>query len=155
MNNGGTLFICGNSGSASDSQHFAAELIGRFSLNRRPLRAVALTSDTSVLSCIANDFSFQSIFSRQVAGLAKPNDVLLGISTSGNSENIVDALKVAQSMNVSTIALLGKDGGRAIDYADYSIVIPSTSVARIQETHIIIIHILCDLLELNLGLKNP
>jgi len=149
---GGTLFWCGNGGSAADSQHLAAELVGRFKNNRKALRSVALTTDTSVLTCIANDYSYDDIFSRQLEALGRDGDVLVAISTSGNSENVSRALISAKELGVKTIALLGKDGGKAKELADLSIVIPSNSTARIQEAHILIGHILCDLIERELGL---
>lgn len=150
--NDSTVFWCGNGGSAADSQHLAAELVGRFKKDRRPLRSVALTTDTSVLTCVANDYSYEDVFARQVEALSRPGDVLVGISTSGQSENILRAVKMAQSLGLNTLALLGKDGGLAKDLVDEVIVIPSTSTARIQEAHILIGHILCDLIEQELGL---
>lgn len=147
----GTLFWCGNGGSASDSQHLSAELVGRFKKNRRPLRSVALTTDTSALTCIANDFSYDDIFSRQVQALGRPGDVLIGISTSGKSENILRALKVAKEIGVKTVALLGKGGGPAKGLVDFALTIPSDTTARIQESHILIGHILCELMERELG----
>ena len=152
LDNGGTLFWCGNGGSAADSQHLAAELVGRFKKNRKALRSVALTTDTSVLTCVANDYSYEDIFSRQLEALARPDDVLVAISTSGNSENVVRALKKSKDLGVKTIAFLGKDGGQAKSIADLAIVIPSDSTARIQEAHILIGHILCNLIEKGLGL---
>jgi len=152
LDNGGTLFWCGNGGSAADSQHLAAELVGRFKKNRKALRSVALTTDTSVLTCVANDYSYEDIFSRQLEALARPDDVLVAISTSGNSENVLRALKKSKDLGVKTIAFLGKDGGQAKSIADLAIVIPSDSTARIQEAHILIGHILCDLIEKGLGL---
>ncbi len=150
--NGSTVFWCGNGGSAADSQHLAAELVGRFKKDRRPLRSVALTTDTSVLTCVANDYSYEDIFARQVEALSRPGDVLVGISTSGQSENILRAVKMARSLGLQTLGLLGKDGGVAKDLVDQAIVIPSESTARIQEAHILIGHILCDLIEQELGL---
>jgi len=149
---GGTLFWCGNGGSAADSQHLAAELVGRFKKDRKALRSIALTTDTSVLTCVANDYSYEDIFSRQLEALTRPGDVLVAISTSGNSENVLRALRTAQELGVKTIALLGKDGGQAKALADVAIVISSNSTARIQEAHILIGHILCDLIEQELGL---
>lgn len=148
----GTLFWCGNGGSAADSQHLAAELVGRFKKDRKALRSIALTTDTSVLTCVANDYSYEDIFSRQLEALAREGDVLMAISTSGNSENVLRALRVAKELGVKTVALLGKDGGQAKALADLAIVIPSDSTARIQEAHILIGHILCDLIEQELGL---
>jgi len=148
----GTLFWCGNGGSAADSQHLAAELVGRYKKDRKALRSIALTTDTSVLTCVANDYSYKDIFSRQLEALGEAGDVLVAISTSGNSENVLHVLRAAKEMQVKTIALLGKDGGQAKVDADLAIVIPSDSTARIQEAHILIGHILCDLIEQELGL---
>lgn len=148
---GGTLFWCGNGGSASDSQHLAAELVGRFKKNRRALRSTALTTDTSVLTCVANDFSYDDIFSRQVEALGRPGDVLIGISTSGKSENVLRAFRLAKEMGLTTVSLLGKGGGTAKNSVDYALVIPSDTTARIQEAHILIGHILCELIERELG----
>lgn len=152
LKNGSTLFLCGNGGSSSDSQHLAAELIGRFSINRVPLRAISLTTDSSVITCIANDFSYDDIFSRQLEGLANPGDILLAISTSGNSTNIIRALEMAKTKKLSTVAFLGGDGGVARDIVDYPLIVPSKVTARIQEMHILFGHILCELLENDLGL---
>lgn len=151
LTEGGTLFWCGNGGSASDSQHLAAELVGRFKKDRRALRSVALTTDTSVLTCVANDFSYDDIFSRQVEALGRPGDVLIGISTSGRSENVLRAFKLAREMGLRTIALLGKGGGPAKNIVDHALVIPSDTTARIQEVHILIGHILCEFIERELG----
>lgn len=151
--NDGTIFFCGNGGSASDSQHLAAELIGRFKNERKPLRAISLNSDTSVLTCISNDFGFDNIFSRQIEALGKKNDLLIAISTSGKSRNIEKALKQAKQNGLKTIAFLGKDGGIAKNLTDISLIIPSYSTARIQEMHIFIGHILCDLVEKELGFE--
>ena len=152
IKNSGTLFWCGNGGSAADSQHLAAELVGRFKENRRALRSIALTTDTSVLTCVANDFSYDDIFSRQLEALGREGDVLIAITTSGKSENILRVMKVAKEMGLITIALLGKGGGTAKKYADYAVIVPSDSTARIQETHILIGHILCEMIEKELGL---
>lgn len=152
LSSGGTLFWCGNGGSAADSQHLAAELIGRFKKNRRALRSVALTTDTSVLTCVANDYSYDDVFARQVEALGRSGDILVGISTSGNSENVLRAIRTAKEMGLTTIAFLGKDGGAARGLADQALVIPSDSTARIQEAHILIGHILCDLIEQELQL---
>ena len=148
----GTIFICGNGGSASDSQHLAGELLGRFVNNRRPLRSISLAADPSVLTCIANDFGYDEIFSRQIQGLAKSGDLLIATSTSGNSTNIVKALKMAKSIQISTIALLGNEGGEAAGIADVSIVVPSRETARIQEMHLLINHLFCEVLEKELFL---
>lgn len=152
LKSGGTLFWCGNGGSASDSQHLAAELVGRFKKNRRALRSIALNTDTSVLTCISNDFSYDDIFSRQVEALARPGDVLIGISTSGGSQNVLNAFRVAKKMDVTTVALLGKGGGVAKTAVDFPLVVPSDTTARIQEIHILIGHILCEIIERELNL---
>lgn len=149
---GGSIFWCGNGGSASDSQHLAAELVGRFKKNRRPLRSISLTTDTSVLTCVANDFSYNDIFSRQVEALGRKGDVLVGISTSGNSENVLRAFSAAREIGLLTVALLGKEGGAAREMVDYALTIPSDTTARIQESHILIGHILCEMIEQELGL---
>ena len=148
---GGTLFWCGNGGSSADSQHLAAELVGRFNIDREPIRSIALTTDTSVITCIANDYNYEDVFSRQLTGLAREEDVLVVISTSGNSKNVLQALRKAKTMGVRTIALLGNDGGESKDISDISIVIPSSSTARIQEAHILIGHIMCDQIERGLN----
>jgi len=144
---GNKLLVMGNGGSAADAQHFAAEMVGRFLMERRALPAIALTTDTSALTAIGNDYGFDKIFSRQVEALARPGDVVVGISTSGNSENISLALQSARKLGCRTIALLGRDGGKIRDLVDIPLVIPSTTTPRIQEGHITVIHIMCDLLE--------
>ena len=151
LSDGGTVYWGGNGGSAADSQHLSAELIGRFSTSRRPLRSVALTTDSSVLTCIANDFDFESVFSRQVEALLGPRDVLVALSTSGESKNIVGALQMAKESGASTVALLGKGGGAAAEVADHLLIVGSDSTARIQETHLLIGHILCEIIERELG----
>ena len=147
LKNKGTIYWCGNGGSSSDSQHLAAELIGRFDKNREPLRALSLTTDSAVLTCIANDFGFDDIFSRQIEGLGKQGDILVGISTSGESENIFRALKKAKEKGLTTIGFLGKGGGRIQSLCDNHITINSNITARIQEMHILIGHILCESIE--------
>jgi D-sedoheptulose 7-phosphate isomerase len=149
--NGSKLMLCGNGGSAADSQHIAAEMTGRFIKDRKPLPAIALTTDTSALTCIANDFSFEHVFSRQVSALGRSGDVLLAISTSGNSENVIKAVHAAKDLGIKTVALTGRDGGKIQSIADFSIVVPSQTTARIQEAHIFIGHILCGLIEKDLG----
>jgi D-sedoheptulose 7-phosphate isomerase len=152
LRNGGVIYWCGNGGSASDSQHLAAELVGRFRKDRRPLGSVALSSDTSVLTCVANDFGYEKIFSRQIESLGHRGDILVAISTSGNSMNVVEAVKSARQAEITTVGLLGGNGGMLRDLVDYPMLVPSTFTARIQESHILIGHILCDLIEINLGL---
>tara|TARA_E500000331_G_scaffold354314_1_gene407013 strand:+ start:1366 stop:1953 length:588 start_codon:yes stop_codon:yes gene_type:complete len=148
---GGTIFWCGNGGSAADSQHIAAEFVGRFKKDRRPLRSIALTTDTSVLTCVANDYSYEEIFSRQLSALGRDGDVLVAITTSGKSENIKQVLIQAQKMGIKTIGLLGKKGGVCKDHSDVSLIVSSDTTARIQETHILIEHLLCELVEHKLG----
>jgi D-sedoheptulose 7-phosphate isomerase len=149
---GGTIYWCGNGGSAADSQHLAAELVGRFKGDRRALRSAALSTDSSVLTCVANDYSYDSIFSRQIEALGRAGDLLVGISTSGNSGNVLKAFEAAKQLGLHTVGLLGKDGGKAKRMADHSIVIPSDATARIQESHILIGHTFCDLIEEGLGI---
>ncbi len=144
---GGTILLMGNGGSAADSQHIAAELVGRFKRERRGLSAIALTTDTSILTAIANDYGVTRVFARQVEALARPGDCVFGISTSGNSVNIIEAFKVAREIGCTTIGLLGNDGGRMVSLCDSSIVVPSNDTPRIQECQILIGHIICDLAE--------
>ena len=151
LKNGNTIFWCGNGGSAAESSHLAVELIGRFKNNRRPLPSISLNSDTSALTCIANDFGYDEIFARQLEGLAKLGDVLVVLSTSGKSENILRALRKAREIGVTSIALLGKGGGQAKDLADYSIVIESNETARIQEIHLLLGHTFCEFAEMEMG----
>ena len=153
LKNDGTIFWCGNGGSASDSQHLAGELVGRFVGDRRPLKSIALTADSAVMTCIVNDYGYEHIFSRQVEALGSEGDLLVGITTSGNSKNVLNALEVAKNKGIVTIAMLGKGGGEAISLADQSIIVPSNSTARVQEMHILIGHIFCDLVEEGLSLK--
>lgn len=144
---GGKILLCGNGGSAADAQHFAAELVGRFERERKGLPAMALTANTSSLTALGNDYGFDQVFSRQVEALAKENDMLVGISTSGNSPNILAALKKARECGCPTIALTGRSGGGMKEFADLSLVVPAQRTARIQEMHILIIHLICELLE--------
>lgn len=152
LKTGGTIFWCGNGGSAADSQHIAAEFIGRFKKDRRPLRSIALTTDTSILTCISNDYSFEDIFSRQLNALGRKSDVLVAITTSGESLNIKKVLVQAQKMRIKTIGLFGKKGGVCKNYTDIPMIVPSDTTARIQELHILIAHLLCELVEKKLGL---
>ncbi len=145
--NGSKLLVMGNGGSAADSQHFVAEIVGRFKMERRALPAIALSTDTSILTAVGNDYGFESIFSRQVEALAAPGDVVVGLSTSGNSPNVLKALNEARQRGCRTIGLLGKDGGSIRTACDLALVVPSTDTPRIQEGHITIIHIVCDLVE--------
>lgn len=144
IQNGNKIILAGNGGSAADSQHIAAEFTGRFLRERQSLPAIALTTDTSALTAIGNDYGYDYVFSRQLSGLANKGDIFIGISTSGNSTNIIEAVKIAKSKEVTTIGLLGKSGGVLKGLVDYSIVIPSDVTARIQEMHILIGHIICE-----------
>ena len=153
LKNGKTIFWCGNGGSASDSQHLAGELVGRYKGDRRPLKSIALNADSAVMTCIVNDYGYEYIFSRQVEGLGEKEDVLIGITTSGNSQNVLNAFNVANDKGMKTVGLLGKGGGEAASLVHQSIIIPSNTTARIQEMHITIGHILCDLIEEGLNLK--
>ncbi len=150
---GGKILLCGNGGSAADAQHLAAELVIRYRFNRQALAALALTTDTSTLTACANDFSYDEIFSRQVEALMKPGDVLIGISTSGNSPNILRALEAAQRIGGTAAALAGRDGGKLPGLAEPLLVVPSPVTARIQEMHILIGHALCDMIEQRLGIR--
>jgi len=145
--NGGKLFIFGNGGSAADSQHIAAELVGRFKVERKPLPAIALTTNTSVLTAIANDYGYDASFSRQIEALGTKGDVALGISTSGNSKNVIEALNKARVLGLKTIGLTGNDGGRIKGITDILINVASKDTPAIQESHTMIGHILCELIE--------
>ena len=149
--NGNKLLICGNGGSAADSQHIAAEFIGRFQKERRSLPALALTTDTSILTALANDYSFDRVFARQIEGLAKSGDVLFGISTSGQSQNVIEAIYQAKKQEVYVITLTGKDGGKMAPLSDLALIVPSEMTARVQETHLCIAHTICELVEEELG----
>jgi len=143
LDNGNKVLLCGNGGSAADSQHLAAEFVGRFLLNRRPLPAIALTTDTSALTCIANDFHFDDVFARQVEALGCRGDCLIAISTSGNSSNVINAVKKANKMGLKTIGLLGCSGGELSALCSTSLVVKSDTTARIQEAHIFLGHVIC------------
>ncbi len=144
---GGRLLIFGNGGSAADAQHMAAELVNRFRLDRSALPALALTTDTSIITSVANDYHFSQIFARQLEALGQPGDVALGISTSGESENIYQALKVARARGLKTAALTGQGGGRLTEVAELVIAVASQETPRIQEAHIFWIHLVCEVLE--------
>lgn len=152
---GNKVLVMGNGGSAADAQHFVAELIGRFKLERSALPAVALTTDSSILTAIGNDYGFDRIFDRQVEGLAVTGDVVIGISTSGNSPNVLSALEKARERQCVTIALLGKDGGTIKTVADIALVLSQGDTPRVQEGHITLIHMICDLLEKRLFAGKP
>jgi len=147
LKKGGTLYLLGNGGSAADAQHIAGELIGRFSKDRPPIRAIALTTDTSVLTALGNDYGFERVFERQVEGLVTEKDIVIGISTSGKSENVRRALLKAKEKGALTAGFLGKGGGTIKEIVDYAFVVPSNETPRIQECHITLGHTLCELLE--------
>ena len=153
LEQGKTIFWCGNGGSAAESSHLAVELIGRFKNNRRPLPSISLNSDTSAITCIANDFGYDEIFARQLEGLAKQGDVLVVLSTSGKSENILRALRKAKELGVTSIALLGKGGGEAANLANHTIIVESSETARIQEIHLLIGHTFCEFAEMEMGFE--
>jgi len=147
LRNGGKVMACGNGGSAADSQHFAAELLNRFEKERAPLAAIALTTDTSTLTSIANDYAYDQVFAKQVSALGRSGDVLLAISTSGNSPNVIEAMKVARERGVHVVALTGKGGGKMhelITAGDVHLCVPADRTARIQEVHLLTLHCLCD-----------
>ena len=147
LQSGGKVMACGNGGSAADAQHFAAELMGRFERERQELAAIALTTDSSILTAVGNDYSYDEVFSKQVRGLGKKGDVLLAISTSGNSKNVVKAIEAAKKIGIKIIALTGNGGGKMatlLDKDDIHLCAPSTRTARIQETHLVLLHGLCD-----------
>lgn len=150
MRNGNTLFLCGNGGSAGDAQHIAAELVGRFTKERRALPAVALTTNTSALTALGNDYEYNIVFSRQLEAFGKAGDVLIGISTSGNSPNVLHALQTANALGMVTVGLTGETGGKMKDTAEHCICVPSRDTARIQESHILIGHVLCEIVECEL-----
>lgn len=147
LRSGNKIMFFGNGGSAADSQHLAGELIGRFLKERKALPAIALSTDTSILTCLGNDYGFDIVFSRQIEGLAKTGDIAFGLSTSGNSANVIKAMEKAKEMGCKTIALLGGDGGKIAGLVDISLIVPSKQTPRIQESHITIGHILCNLIE--------
>ena len=147
LRGGGKLLLFGNGGSAADAQHLAAEFVGRFRIERQALAAIALTTDSSILTAVGNDYGFDQIFARQVQALGRPGDVAIGISTSGNSPNVTSAITQAAKQELKTIGLAGKDGGSLAKCVDISITVASSNVAMIQECHITIGHILCELVE--------
>lgn len=147
MRAGGKICFMGNGGSAADSQHLAAELVGRFQKDRPGWASIAFTTDTSILTAVANDYGYNAVFARQVEGLCGPDDIVVGISTSGNSPNVLAGIEKAREMGVFTVGLAGKDGGKLAASADLSIVVPSPKAARVQEAHIFIGHTLCEAIE--------
>lgn len=145
---GGTVFWLGNGGSAADAQHLAAELVGRFKLERRAIPSLSLSTDTSVLTCLSNDYDYSMIFARQLEALCRPGDVVIGISTSGNSQNIIKGIQKAKAIGAYTIGFLGNQGGALRDLVEDALIVPSQVTARIQEIHILMGHILCEQVEL-------
>lgn len=144
---GGKVYLIGNGGSAADCQHIAADFLGKFSDSDIPIPAIALTTDTSVLTAFGNDFGYEKVFSSQIRGLLTGQDILIAISTSGNSENIIEAVKQAKEQNVFVIGFLGGNGGRVLPFVDLPLIVPSDSTPRIQECHILIGHIICELVK--------
>lgn len=150
LENDGKILIAGNGGSAADAQHFAAEIVGRFVLERSGYPAIALTTDTSILTAVANDYGYDKVFSRQVEALGNKNDVFIGISTSGNSKNIIEAIKEARNKGMTVLGLVGKDGGLMKELCDVCLVFNYKDTARVQEHHIMSIHIICEIVERSL-----
>ncbi len=144
---GKKTILAGNGGSAADAQHIAAELVGRYGFDRPSIPSLALTTDTSNLTAIGNDYGYDQVFSRQLEGMGQEGDVFFGISTSGNSQNVINAFEVAKKKNITTVALVGRDGGVMAKMADFAVVVPSDATPRIQESHILIGHIICDIIE--------
>jgi D-sedoheptulose 7-phosphate isomerase len=147
LSRGGRVLICGNGGSAADAQHFAAELSGRFVAERRALAGIALTTDTSAITAIGNDYGFDGVFARQLEAIGRPGDLFVGISTSGNSGNVIQAVNAAKPLGIKTLGLLGRDGGRLKGMMDDCLVVPSSVTARIQEIHIMVIHFWCEVVD--------
>lgn len=147
LKNGGKILLCGNGGSAADCQHIASELVGRFKMERNPLPAIALSTDTSILTSLANDYSFDQVFERQVRALARKGDLLIGISTSGRSPNVIRAAKAAKELGLKTVAFTGRSGGELGKVADISFKVPSDETPRIQESHITAAHAICEVVE--------
>ncbi len=147
LKDGNKVLLFGNGGSAADAQHIAAEIVGRFKKERRALPAIALTTDTSILTAVGNDYGFETIFERQIEALCMPGDVSIGISTSGESPNVIRGLLKARDMGATTVAFTGKKGGKVVEIAHYSFVVPSYDTARIQECHITLGHVLCEIVD--------
>lgn len=154
LKKGNKILIAGNGGSAADSQHFAAELIGRFYMNRPGLAAIALTTDTSIITAVSNDFGYDSIFLKQIEGLGNAGDIFFAISTSGNSSNIINTIPLCKEKKIKIIGLTGKDGGVMNNLCDINLCIPGNATPRIQECHSLIIHILCEIIEKEMFKKN-
>jgi D-sedoheptulose 7-phosphate isomerase len=155
IQNGNKILVCGNGGSAADAQHFAAEIVGRYLKDRSAGPAIALTTDTSIITAVANDYAYETIFSRQVEAIGRPADILIGLSTSGHSQNIVRAVTTAKAKQMMSVALTGGDGGILSDKADMSVVVPCARTPRIQEAHIFILHFWAGLIESILTRNSP
>ncbi len=147
IKNSGKILIMGNGGSAADAQHIAAEIVGRFKKERKGMAAIALTTDTSILTSVGNDYGYDYIFARQVEALCRPEDIVIGITTSGNSANVVRAMEAAKEIGATTVGLTGGTGGKLLNLCDFSLIMPSSVTARIQEAHIFVGHSLCEILE--------
>lgn len=147
------IILCGNGGSASDAQHIAAEFVGRFLKDRQALPSIALTTDTSILTAVGNDYGYDYVFSRQVEALGQEGDIFIGISTSGNSGNVIKAVEAAKEKGIYAVVLSGRDGGALKEYADMNLIVPSDITAHIQETHIMALHTLCTLIEVEMGFQ--
>lgn len=154
LKKGKKIILFGNGGSAADAQHIAAEFIGRFNLERKSLPAIALTTDSSILTSLSNDYSFETVFERQCESLVSKGDIIFGISTSGNSKNVLNGLKISKKLGGITIGLLGNEGGKIKKIVDYPLIVNSKSTPRIQEVHRVVSHLICDLVEKNVGRKN-
>nr|WP_275854755.1 D-sedoheptulose 7-phosphate isomerase [Sulfurimonas sp. MAG313] len=144
---GKKTLLAGNGGSAADAQHFAAELVGRYGFDRPSLPSLALTTDTSNLTAIGNDYGYDKVFSRQLEGMGNKGDLFIGISTSGNSQNVINAFEVAKTKGITTVALVGREGGKMATVADFTLIVPSNDTPRIQESHLLIEHMICDIIE--------
>lgn len=147
LRSGNKILLFGNGGSAADAQHIAAEIVGRFRKERQALPAIALTTDSSILTALGNDYGFEHIFERQIEALCMPGDIAIGITTSGNSENVIRGLRRAHDLGATTIAFTGRNGGKVVDIAHYSFVVPSYDTPRIQECHITLGHVLCEIID--------
>ena len=154
LKKGKKIILFGNGGSAADAQHIASEFIGRFNLERKSLPAIALTTDSSILTSLSNDYSFETVFERQCESLVSKGDIIFGISTSGNSKNVLNGLKISKKLGGITIGLLGNKGGKIKKIVDYPLIVNSKSTPRIQEVHRVVSHLICDLVEKNVGRKN-
>jgi len=150
LKSGNKILLFGNGGSAADAQHIAAEFVNRFMIERPPLPAIALTTDTSIITSIANDYDFSEVFSKQIRAIGQPGDVAWGLSTSGTSPNVIKALETAKKLEMTTVGLTGRDGGQIARIVDYSLIVPSNSTPRVQEVHVTIGHVICEMVDFRL-----